>query len=405
MKLKPVTIALIGAGLLLSLNGCSSIKDLFKSEPVDYQNVPQSHALEVPPDLTAIDTDKRYQVNESSAPTSATYSAYSAAQKNAASAAQKNAASACAGESTASATQSAQQAGTGLVLPKPDNTVRLEHSGGERWLVVNQSPETVWPKLVKFWQDNGFKLTQNDPKIGILQTGWKDDSDKLPQDIIHSTLGKILPGMYSSGQRDQFRTRLESVATNPNQTEIYITERTAIEVHDNSIDAMQTAWQIGPSDPGAEAEMLTRLMQDFGVTTMQAKALLQTSAPSGLAHLAHAEDGSIFLHDDEAFDPAWRRVGLALEHAGYNIVNRDRNRGVYFVTEDQTAVEDKKSTGILDKLAFWKHIGDNFTQYQIELDENSAATRTDIRVLNNEGKPAPIKIVTRIINKLFGQLK
>ncbi|MDA8328906.1 MAG: outer membrane protein assembly factor BamC [Betaproteobacteria bacterium] len=397
MKLKPVTIALIGAGLLLSLNGCSSIKNVFKSEPVDYQNVPQSHALEVPPDLTAIDTDKRYQVNESNAPTSATYSAYSAAQQGTA--------SGRAAESSASVAQGEQQASADLVLPKPDNTVRLEHSGGERWLVVNQSPETVWPKLVKFWQDNGFKLTQNDPKIGILQTGWKDDSDKLPQDIIHSTLGKILPGMYSSGQRDQFRTRIESVTTNPNQTEIYITERTAIEVHDNSIDAMQTAWQIGPSDPGAEAEMLTRLMQDFGVTTMQAKTLLQTSAPSGLAHLAHADDGSIFLHDDEAFDPAWRRVGLALEHAGYNIVSRDRNKGMYVVTEDQTAVDDEKSTGILDKLAFWKHIGDNFTQYQIELDENAAATRTDIRVLNNEGKPAPVKIVTRIINKLFGQLK
>jgi outer membrane protein assembly factor BamC len=394
MKLKPVTIALIGAGLLLSLNGCSSIKNAFKSEPVDYQNVSQAHALEVPPDLTAIDTDKRYQVNESNAPTSATYSAYSAAQQGTA--------SHPATEPTASGEQAAS---TSSVLPQPDNTVRLEHSGGERWLVVNQSPETVWPKLVKFWQDNGYKLTQNDPKIGILQTGWKDDSDKLPQDIIHSTLGKLLPGLYSSGQRDQFRTRIESVAKNPNQTEIYITERTAIEVHTNSIDAMQTAWQIGPSDPGAEAEMLTRLMQDFGVTTMQAKTLLQTNAPTGLAHLAHADDGSIILHDDEAFDPAWRRVGLALEHAGYNIVNRDRNKGVYLVTEDQTAVNDDKSTGILDKLAFWKHIGDNFTQYQIELDENAAATRTDIHVLNNEGKPAPVKIVTRIINKLYGQLK
>ncbi len=394
MKFKTTTIALIGASVLLSLDGCSTIKNAFTAKPVDYQHTQQANALEVPPDLTAPTADGHFQVSDGNAPGSATYSAYSASQQGSA-----------ATTATAPIATESTRDNADTVLPTPAPTVHMEHSDCERWLVVNQPADKVWPVLVKFWQDNGFALIRNDAKIGILQTDWKDDASKLPQDVIHNTLGKVLPGMYSSAQKNQFRTRIERDAAHPDQTEIYVTERSVVETTNNNFDGTHTQWQPSAADPGAEAEMLTRLMQQFGLDKPQAQALLTQNAPSGLAHIAHRSDGRLMLQDDEAFDHAWRRVGLALDHIGYNVVDRDRTKGVYLITEAETALADKKSTGFWSKLEFWNHVGNNVTQYQVELDENPAATRTDVRILDEKGNPAADDLTGRIINKLLDQLK
>lgn len=396
MKLKSLTLILAGAGLLAQLDGCSSIKEVFNSKPVDYQTTAQINPLEVPPDLSTPTLDTHYDVNANGKPGSATYSAY------AASAAQQASVTASAAQNSNNATG---MPSTANVLPPVVNSVRLERDGSERWLVVQQSPDTVWPILARFWQENGYKLIQDDPKLGVQLTEWKEDQDKLPQDLIHRALGGVLSGLYSSGQRDQYRLRLERDPTNPALTDIYLTERTVVQVYDNSIDGLHTQWQPGPADPGAEAIMLTRLMQDFGLAKPQALAQLKDTAPTGMAHVAHLNDGTLVLRDDEPFDRAWRRIGLAIDRIGYGVDNSDRNKGIYTITEGSVGINDQKSSGLLDKLAFWKHIGDNVTEFQLELDENPSATGTDVRVLDAKGKPASKEITERIVHKLYDQLK
>ena len=399
MKLKSLTIILASTSLLIQLDGCSSIKELFNSKPVAYQNTPQINPLEVPPDLSVPTLDTHYDVNANGKPGSATYSDYAANEAKAAKAAAE--------QTAASASQPVHDNGatTPNVLPQPVNSVHLERDGCERWLVVAQPPEKIWPVLTHFWQENGYKLVQDDPKLGVQLTEWKDDQDKLPQDIIHRTLGGVLSGLYSSGQRDQFRVRIERDPTNPALTDIYLTERTVVQVYDNSIDGLHTQWQPGPADPGAEAIMLTRLMQNFGLARPQALAQLKSTAPSGLAHIAHLNDGTLVLRDDEPFDRAWRRVGLAIDRIGYGVDNSDRNKGIYTITEGSAGISKQPTSSLWDKLAFWNHMGNNVTEYQLELDENPSATGTDVRILDGKGGPASKDVTERIVHKLYDQLK
>jgi outer membrane protein assembly factor BamC len=60
-----------------------------------------------------------------------------------------------------------------------------------------------------------------------METDWAENRAKISQDFIRSFLGKALDSIYDTGERDRYKTRLE--VSNLDQTEIYITQRGAIE--------------------------------------------------------------------------------------------------------------------------------------------------------------------------------
>ena len=380
MKRTPISIALICAGVIISLGGCSTL-DILETKKVDYKSAGKIPTLEVPPDLTTPTTDTHYQVPDLNPSSSATLSAYNAERSD-------------------------KSASSNGVLPTQDK-VRLERAGSERWLVVDQAPDKVWPIIKDFWQENGFILNVDQPTTGIMETEWAENRAKLPQDIIRSTIGKVLDGLYSTGERDKFRTRIERSNKNPNETEIYISHRGMIEVYDGS-DSKHTVWQPRPADPSLEAEMLNRLMVRLGVEKARADAMLADKSQVQHAVLGKSADGNMMLTLNEPFDRAWRRVGLALDRVNFTVEDRDRAKGVYFVRYIDPAQDNQtgKDKGFLSKLAFWKSSSKTSTeQYQVELSENQAATGTNVRVLDAKGAPAQAETANKIIKLLQEQLK
>ena len=73
-------------------------------------------------------------------------------------------------------------------------------------------------------------------------------------------------------------------------------------------------------------------MMQFGTPEPAARAaVVQAAIAPERARIDKNADGSYKLIVDDPFDRAWRRVGLALDRAGFTVVDRDRSRGVYFV--------------------------------------------------------------------------
>ena len=87
--------------------------------------------------------------------------------------------------------------------------MRIERAGNQRWLVVNRPADQLWGPVRDFWQESGFLLAMDQPNLGIMETDWAENRAKIPQDFIRSTLGKLLDSVYSTSERDHFRTRLE----------------------------------------------------------------------------------------------------------------------------------------------------------------------------------------------------
>jgi outer membrane protein assembly factor BamC len=82
--------------------------------------------------------------------------------------------------------------------------------------------------LVDFWPTVGLSVEKSDAATGILETAWAENRAKLPQDIIRRTLGRLLDSVYSTGEMDKYRARVER--TPQNTSEIFVSHRGMVEV-------------------------------------------------------------------------------------------------------------------------------------------------------------------------------
>ena len=379
------SLPLLSLSLLLvgALAGCSG-SILPESKKIEYKSAGKLPPLEIPPDLTQASRDERYVVPDvSSSKGSATYSAYSNERSGQA------------------RTTTAQD-----LLPQVDK-MRIERSGTQRWLVVAGAPDKLWPGVKEFWQELGFLVNVEVPEAGVMETDWAENRAKIPQDVIRGTIGKVFDSLYSTAERDKFRTRLEK-GSEPGTVEIYISHRGMYEIYVNE-GKSETKWQPRPADPELEAEMLRRLMVRLGVEESRAKTMVAAEQKQDRAKLSRATDGAGALLLEEAFDRAWRRVGLALDRVGFTVEDRDRSQGLYFVRYVDPDSETKKKDedkGMLSKLMFWKgSAADKPAQAQYRIQVKAGGETTTVQVLTREGGVDRSDTSKRILGLLHEQLK
>jgi outer membrane protein assembly factor BamC len=371
-RLAPVLVVVLAGG-------CSTLSGMFDSK-VDYKTTNTLPPLEVPPDLTAPPRDNRYALPESR---SATLSGYQQERKE------------------------QVRVGTGGVLPQVEQ-MRVARDGNVRWLVVQEPAEKVWPVVRDFWQERGFLIRHEIPEAGVIETDWAENRANLPQDGIRGLLGKFADHVYSTSERDKFRTRLERTADGMG-TEIFISHRGMQEVYSGGTERGnegQTAWQPRPSDPGLEAEFLRLLMVRLGTTEERAKLALSAGEQSDRAQLVKRSDGSEALQVNEPFDRTWRRVGLALDRVGFTVEDRDRQKGLYFVRyadpESEMALKDAQR-GFLSRLFGSSDSKVKAEQYRVQVLQGEQ--RSEVNVLNKEGGAESSRTAQRILSLLHEQLK
>jgi outer membrane protein assembly factor BamC len=361
--------------------GCGSTS-LLEGKKIDYKSAGKLPPLEIPPDLTSPTADNRFAVPDVSPQGSATLSVYNKER---------------AGQpQTATATSN--------LLPSQDKA-RVERAGSQRWLVVNAAPEQVWPLVKEFWQENGFLIKLEVPESGVMETDWAENRAKIPQDAIRSVLSKVVDGLYSTAERDKFRTRLERGAEQ-GTAEIYISHRGMYEVIEGGDGGNRTVWQPRPADPELEADMLRRLMVRFGVEEARSQSVMVADGKRERARVTRTQEGAGSLTLNDTFDRAWRRVGLALDRVGFTVEDRDRSKGLYFVRYVDPDVDGKKEEGFMSKLAFWKGDGknkDKLDQYRILVMATSDGSA--VNILNKDGAAENSETAARILNLLFEQLK
>ena len=355
----------------LATSGCGFIE----TKKIDYKSAGKAPTLEVPPDLTAPTGDNRYAIPDTQGSGTATLSAYSQERR-------------------------ATPASAQTLLPQQDKA-RIERAGSQRWLVVQATPQQVWPVIKDFWQETGFLVNLESPETGVMETDWAENRANIPQDVIRRTLGRVLDGLYSTAERDKFRTRVEQ---GTDGVEIYVSHRGMQEVYDSN-NKDKTVWQARPADPELEAEMLRRLMLRFGVEESRAQTLLAQQRAPEMARIVR--DGAASqLEMDEGFDRAWRRVGLALDRVGFAVEDRDRSKGVYYVRYIDPQIDNasKRDEGLFARMAFWRSKKEQ-TSPQLQIVVQDAGDKSRVNVTGADGKAVDANTQTRILNLLQKELK
>jgi outer membrane protein assembly factor BamC len=354
------------AAIALAMSACSSVENLLQGDRIDYKSAGKAPSIEVPPDLSQLARDNRFAVPSS-------------------------------GSVTASSMGLAPRAG-GVSVLAPIEGMRIERMGAQRYLVVNRKPEEVWPSVREFWQSSGFLLSAESAEAGVMETDWAENRAKLPQDFIRNSLGKVLDSLYSTGERDKFRTRLERTAEG---TEIYVSHRGMVEVlQGNQKD--QTTWTQRATDTELEAEFLRRLMVRLGqkddVSKQQVASSGAQAMPAAQAKMVTV-GGQQAVEINEPFERAWRRVGVALDRSGFTVEDRDRAKGVYFVRYVDPSMLRSDERGFFAKI-FTADPKIDPTRYQVEV-KSTATTSTVTVATTATGKPdAQAKILALLADAL-----
>ncbi|MCY7316523.1 MAG: outer membrane protein assembly factor BamC [Rubrivivax sp.] len=362
------------------LSGCSALSSALSGDTLDYRGAAvKGKSLEVPPDLTQLARDSRFQ------PQAGVISASAAASAPALGTAGSSAVNPAAGALP-------------VAMSSDASGMRVERQGQLRWLVVPSTPEQLWPQLRAFWEQRGFTLQTDDAKIGVIETNWAENRAKLPSDVVRNTIGRLVGNLYDTGERDQFRMRIERTAAG---SEIYVAHRGAEEIYvgerrDN------TTWRARASDPQLEAEMLSRLMVALGAQSEPARALV-ANAPEAPSSRARAVANGNAIEIDDPFDRAWRRVGLALDRGGFTVEDRDRTLGVYYVRYVDPRNVGKEEPG------FWSRLfGDTSNpqaalRYRIAV--KGSGDKTTVAVLTSAGATDVGENGLRIASLLANELR
>jgi len=383
---------LVAVTLLALLAGCSNVHipffgDKEKEDPsyASSRAALRNKSLEVPPDLTTPEGTGSYGIP-----------GLSNVQLNAAG-------------------QKALE--TGAVLPNFDK-VRMESAGGQRWLVISAPVETIWPQARQFWLDQGFKLNMDSPALGLLETNYMEQRPDLPVGGIRSVLSRAMGTLYSTGIVDQFRMRLERSADGVG-TEVYISHQRMEEIYTGNTKDADTRWVPRKPDPEAEAAMLKKLLLRIGVTADTATRVVDSAKPAdnvdakiaGAAPRAELGnvDGKRAIKLAEGFDRSWRRVGLALERAGYTITDRDRQLGIYYVRPG-VIQQGEKEKSFWSKLAFWQSSetgpqdkGVGGAEHLVVV--SAKGEQTTVKVAGKDGTALPDATVAKLLDALVTELR
>lgn len=317
-RLTPLAVVLLAAG-------CSTDQMMLQNR-VDYRTLSSNlskSALEVPPDLTPVADNPAVDIP------------------------------------TRNIITAGEIAGTARKLLPSTEQARIERDGNQRWLVVQLPAEQVWPVARQFWQDNGFKLVTDNAAAGLIETDWQQNRAKLEQGFFASALGRRV----TAAERDSYRMRIER---REGASALFITHRGMSEG-----GLFEPSWVARPNDPELEAAMLSLLLQKFGLDQKQADKVNASSLPD---QARRGQGLTLELADD--FDRAWRRVTLAIERAGYEVVDRNRSEGNFIVRKAGLQMDKKAEEGFFSSLAFWRSANEKAAQAEFTVQLKSAGKTT-----------------------------
>jgi len=126
--------------------GCSSSAEVRRQKYLDADYYTR---LEMPPNLTSPPTSQQLSVPK---PTDAAMKKFKEDTKNI-------------------GKPGAKAPAAGPVLP-PLKGVQLKTEAGMSWLEVDSAPQQVWPKLGKFFSEEGIPVVKSEPALGIIETDW-----------------------------------------------------------------------------------------------------------------------------------------------------------------------------------------------------------------------------------------
>lgn len=209
--------------------------------------------------------------------------------------------------------------------------VRIQRLGDRRWLVIPEPATTAWPKLKQFMAENGVPLTYDAPETGRLNTGWMQVSNSSYRDVIRTLIKDAKASNPLLTGQDRFLIKVEQ-GLRPLTTEVHVR-------HENDSVSLPVRDQIVVIDglrshiPAAEDDLLNEIGAYIAAKVSEqtvSKVALQIGSAKK-TELGRDLAGFPVLHLYLDYERTWATLGQALDNAEVDILNLDRDTGVFVV--------------------------------------------------------------------------
>ena len=247
------------------------------------------------------------------------------------------------------------------VLAKVES-LKLEGSEDLYWLSVEEPVDNLYQLVKNFWASEGYRLTVDEPVIGIMQTEWIYKEVGASEDGGTNWLEKLFGNQDLSAVQDQFKIRIDRAEDG--KSRVYVAHRGYEYRHvlDSAArsrpqiqgDAPSDDWLARRPDPELEVEMLSRMMIYLGLQKSDVEQqLANVKLFQPRAYMQHdSEENSPFLLLKDAYHIAWNRVYHNLERLNFEIKSAEFKSGLVqegvFIID--IAVKDSQKKGGLFSL-------------------------------------------------------
>ncbi|MDO5101428.1 MAG: outer membrane protein assembly factor BamC [Lautropia sp.] len=371
----------------LLAGGCTSLRSALEPDGVEYRNARQGPMLDVPPDLVTPKADGRYALPRR-ADEGESLSEYNRRRET---------------------LQGQDQPRAGGVLPESSGA-RIHRHGQVRWIEVDAEPDAVWPVLLDFWAVQGFNLEMASPQLGIMETDWAERYQRVENSGLRGIMASKAGAIYATGERDKYRTRIERAPGGG--TEIYLTYYGREEVLTGA-NKDSSKWVANNDNrPVLEVEYLRRMLARLGqpvarqadarqgvqTTPAAADAADGVSAPAAeRARVIEIADQPPQLQIADAFERAWREVGLILDRLDFVIEDRHRDQGTYNIRYVDPQRRDEQQ-GALSRIFSGERKDLSGQHYQLHIAGEGEQSVLTVRLA--DGSPVQTQADRRVANTI-----
>jgi outer membrane protein assembly factor BamC len=283
----------------------------------------------------------------------------------------------------------------------------------EHVLAIEGAPVQVWPKLLEFWQREGYALELDDVELGVIETAWNEDKAQLSRDkfkVFAEAGGEAgTTVLYVSHEGQELQPEGEELVWQRKPRDVE-RERTVVErlqrfMGGDLATAVAAAEPAAAADAEAGAEVEPEAPTSPALApAVPAEPVVGGEAPvTGKPH--HAElvsvgGGKVYLTVAEDFPTAWKTTARALEEAGVTVKDSDKGRGVYLIEMTPKAAGEEEDPGMLSKLKFW----DRGKSAELQVSLTGVGEKTEVVVLDRDGRWETGEEAGRLLNRLHDVL-
>ncbi|MDO8861466.1 outer membrane protein assembly factor BamC [Haliea sp. E1-2-M8] len=205
---------------------------------------------------------------------------------------------------------------TPLVAGAGEDVVRIQSLGDESWALIAIAPGQLWPQVRSFLAAAGIPVARVDAQAGLIDSDWLE-----------------LEGQAMSSR---FRFRIEQ-GVQRGSSELHVLQM------DQAGDGI--TWPQESDNIEQEGEMLRAVAQFIANSADSAPVSMiadRAMSAEGKISLEEADAGYTFIQVGLPFTRAWAALAKALEDSRFEITDRDRSGGTYYVRYLGEEAEEEK---------------------------------------------------------------